>query len=273
MNCNTVRELLAVIRPDSRDAEQPELASEMMHLEQCAECRAFFEAQQRADRELSRAVRGVAIPVDLKSRLLAQLNAAIPVNAPTTTAAATEPAVRPRSANRSWNRRQLVTIAGALLVAVIGGWWFLHTNRKPIRSVDELVALCHAPFAANSPAFEKSFRLQLPQSEIRISAPPAGVKSLRFQEREIGAVIFYPIRLAASRNSVDVMLVVIDLKKVQVPNLNGIPTSFLAASVYYPPPHSYATRVWQVGHNLYVCYARSHDPQVLGRLKNQSATT
>lgn len=301
MSCLTVREMLAVIRPDSRDAAQPEFASEMMHLEQCAECRAFFEAQQRADQQLGRAVRAVAIPVNLKARLLEQLAAAsvapmaigetptladVTTTAPATLSASiitpdqpsdprTVTTVQPSAAKPSWTRRQLLAIAGALLVTVLGSWLLMRVNRLPVQSVEELVALSHGSFPADSPNFQKSFLPELPGSEIRIPTPHevAGAKSLRFQKREIGAAIPYLIRLAARRNPVTVMLVVIDMKKVQVPGLNTVPTSFQAASVSYPPPKSYATRVWHVGESLYVCYVISNDPEVLGTLKRQSATT
>ena len=72
MNCVAVRDILTLLRPDSRDAELPECASELRHLEQCAECQAFFEHQQRADRELGQAMLRVNVPLDLKSRLLAK---------------------------------------------------------------------------------------------------------------------------------------------------------------------------------------------------------
>jgi hypothetical protein len=65
----------------------------------------------------------------------------------------------------------------------------------------------------------------------------------------------------------EVVLVVIDLRQVQVPGLASISTSFRAAQVDYPEPHRYATRVWRNGQNLYVCYVRSHSPEDLDSLQ------
>lgn len=298
MNCNDIRAVLAVVRPDSRDLDLPELASEKLHLEQCADCRARFESQQQSDRDLSRAMRGVAIPADLNSRLLASLTAAIAPPAVAAPALASQtvqtqtadaqtaavsasvvpppqPVERPRRSDQSWTRRRAATvISAAMMLLALCGWWLFQTQRQTLLSVPDLVALCHQQEALTAPVFQNSFRPDLPVTEIRLPAPSLVLKplSLRDQGQELGALFACKVPGARGR-LLSVVLVVVDLKRVQVPGLAGVGTSFQAAGVLYPKPHGYATRVWRVGQNLYVCYVQSKNPEDLDGLKAQFQTS
>ena len=289
---------MEVVRPDSRDLDLPELASEKLHLQQCADCQAHFELQQLSDRELGRAMRGVAIPVDLNSRLLASLSAAIApaiaevltVAAPAVefltveslTAAASasvvkpqQPAERSRRSDQSWTRRRAATVvSAAMLLLALCGWWLFQPQRQTLLSVPDLVALCHQPEALVAPAFQNSFHPDLPVTEIRLPARLQGLQPLSLQDngQEVGAL--FACRVPGVRGkTLSVVLVVIDLKQVQVPNLAGVGNSFQAAGVVYPKPNGYATRVWRVGQNLYVCYVQSKHPEDLDGLQAQYQTS
>jgi hypothetical protein len=276
MNCATARELLALIRPDSRDADQLDCAAELAHLEQCAECQAFVEQHQRADRELGQAMRNVAVPADLKQRLLAQLAQLSPATAraaeTTTTAIATptEPATRTvPPARRIWNHRRMAAVAALLLLALIGSGWFLFVPRKPTLRVEDLITLAHQRIGSETQV--KSVQLDLPVREIHMPATAEALStaiSLTYQRQEIGAAIPYQMRVSR-RNTIEVMLVVFDLRRVNVPDLKGVGSNFWNAGVSYPPPNAYATRVWRSEHNLYVCFVISKNPEDLERLQNQ----
>lgn len=290
MDCSAAREMLALIRPDSGDADQPQLAPAKVHLEQCADCQAAFDAQQKSDRELSHAMRRVTVPVDLKARLLAQLATATapkppaaPQVVPSTLAEpAVAPTVVPQPARRGWRRRELLAVASAalLVMAFTGGWWFLENGQKVELAIKgdakdaskpDLLRLAHLS-VDELPAFERSFQPDLPEREIQMPAPAEALKSvygLQYQRREIGAVI--PYQAARQGRRLNVVLVVVNLRRVDVPDLKSVGDSFLQAVPYYHK--GYATRVWRKGQNLYVCYVLSKRPDDLERLGNQSATT
>lgn len=283
MNCDSVREILAVIYPDLRDSDQPAPAAALQHLEQCADCQAFVESRRgfesdATDRELGRAMRNVVVPVDLKSRLLAQVAATSPAIVPNATddshsTTIGEP-VRPHSPDRSWSRRRItrwLSAVALLLIAFGGGWWFFQLNQKPQLWVENLVALSHAPVFAGT--FQQTFRPELPESEILIPPQPKANQAFSLQSdgREIGAI--FPYTVGSVRNPLSVVLVVIDLKRVLVLDLKAVGNSFQSAAVYYPKPSHYATKVWRIGESLYVCYVKSSDPNALPRLKTHSVST
>lgn len=278
MNCDSARDLLSAFPPDVGVSDQPAQASALQHLELCADCQAFLEARRSfesdpADRELSRAMRNVAVPVDLKSRLLAQLAANTPVTSATTTAIAAEsvpatvtPAVP--TAKRSWNRRGLLAAAALVLLSLGGGWWFFHVNQKVALTVAQLVELSHQAPAASSVVFQGTFQPALPVNEIRIPSVPPGMFSLQYQGREIGAMLPFQ---TFTRPPLKAVLIVIDLQQVLVRDLDSVGGSFIAGGTTYP--NHIATRVWRVGENMYVCYVISKDPVFLDRLKTHSLAT
>lgn len=284
MNCDSARDLLSAFPPDVGVSDQPAQASALQHLEQCADCQAFLEARRSfesdaADRELSRAMQNVAVPVDLKSRLLAQLAATTPVTSATSTTIgesapetaivtpATPTANRP-TAKRSWNRRGLLAAAALVLLSLGGGWWFFHVNQKVVLTVKQLVDLSHQAAQAGAGAFQQTFQPALPVNEIRMPGVPSGMFSLQYQGREIGAMLPFQ---AFARPPLKAVLVVIDLQRVVVRDLDSVGGSFVTGETLYP--NQVATRVWRVGENMYVCYVNSKDRTLIDRLKAHSLAT
>ena len=62
---------LEVVRPGSRDLDDPELAEVARMLDQSEELRRQFEALQSLDRRIGAAIRDVTIPAEMKDRLIA----------------------------------------------------------------------------------------------------------------------------------------------------------------------------------------------------------
>ena len=296
MKCDDIRAELAMLRPDSRDADQAEFASALSHLQHCSDCQTYWEtqqqsAQQQSDRELGRAIRNVSIPADFKSRLLAQLSAAIeaPIAAsatvepvateivlPTTTA---QPLPRTRPADGAWTRRRASAVASAaLLLLAFGTCFFLSAPRRVQLSVDELLALAQSPEAFSTHFVTTPTFAVLPSTEIQTPSGEAitskTVRSVRYQGQEIGMLIPYSARLGRGKlQSVVLMIIELDPRRVLVSNLQSVGTSFVTARVEYPPPKGYATRIWRVGDHLYVCYVQSSDAEDLDRLKTQNVVS
>ena len=292
MKCDEIRAQLAMLRPDSRDADHAEFASALLHLQQCDDCQVYWQMQQQSDRKLGRAVRNVAIPADFKLRLLNQLSAALetplarvatlePVTAETATlAAAAQPIPRTRPADRAWTRRRAATVtSAAVMLLAFGSWFFLNAPRQVQLSTPELLALSSAPETLPAFMFQESFRPELPDSEIQLpnGLRPDRALSVQHQGQEIGAFFSYPISLVRNRGQrpevQPVVLIVVDLNRVVVSDLTTVGTSFRTAAVTYPPPKMYATRVWRVGQTLYLCYVRSTDAEQLERLKVQDVVS
>lgn len=289
MQCDDVRAQLSSIRPDSRDADQEEFAPVMAHLQQCAECQSYWEIQQQSDRDLGRAIRNVAVPADFKARLLAQLSAAIepPVMAPAVTEAATaetlptttvEPVPRTRPDDQGWTRRRAATVvSAALLLLAFGSWFFLNTPRQVQVSVEQLVAISQSP-----ESFPESFPYQfgayvLPSEEIQtptLDGKFSGFQTVRYEGQDVGVVIPYSVRLLGQKKVQEVVLMVVTLDphRIAISNLSTVGTSFVSAHVTYPAPNFYATRVWQDGRQLYICFVKSKDANDLERLKLSKVT-
>ncbi|MDB5334745.1 MAG: hypothetical protein JWN70_364 [Planctomycetaceae bacterium] len=278
MKCDEIRAQLSLIRPDSSDADQGEFAPVLEHLQQCADCQAYWEIQQQTERELGRAIRNVSVPADFKARLMAQLTTAIA--APTATSVSpetvttetslpttiTQPLPRTRPADHAWTRRRAATVtSAALLLLAFGSWFFLNTPRQAQLSFSDLIALSESPAAGAAPAFQQSFEPVLP-SDIWMpnGTRAASAKSVQHQGQEIGALFKYD---ALGRKSLRAVLMVINLERTTVSNLPAVGSSFVTAAVDYPLPKMYATRVWRVGQNLYVCYVRSGHADDLDRLQ------
>ena len=157
------------------------------------------------------------------------------------------------------------------MLLALCGWWLFQSPRQVSLSVPELLALSNSPAALKSSVFQRSFRPELPVSEILLPADPQVVRPLSFQSaegREVGALFPYSGPIGRGK-SLSVVLVVIDLQQVQIPGLASVGNSFQSAGVYYPKPDMFATRVWRVGQNLYVCYVRSPKPDDLDSLKTR----
>src|SRR5258708_4066533 len=73
MDCETARLFLQSDRPGERDLDGPEADELHAHLEQCSHCNALALAARHLDQHLGRAMRAVAVPAGLQSRLLERL--------------------------------------------------------------------------------------------------------------------------------------------------------------------------------------------------------
>ncbi len=290
MQCDDVRAQLSSLRPDSRDADQEEFAPVMAHVQQCADCQSYWEIQQQSDRDLGRAIRNVSIPTDFKARLLAQLSAAIepPVATPAATEAVTaeialptttvQPLPRTRPADHGWTRRRAATVvSAALLLLAFGSWFFLNTPRQVQLSVEQLVAISQTPESFPDRFPYQSSAYVLPTKEIQtptFEGKDWGVQIVRYEGQDIGMVVPYSVRFLGQKKVQEVvlMIVTLDPHRITIPDLSKVGTSFTSAHVTYPAPNFYATRVWQDGRQLYVCFVKSKDANDLERLRLSKVT-
>src|SRR5581483_8877593 len=75
MQCSTARLLLTFARPKASELDAGVVQSLNEHLGECAECGAFARAEHQFERLLGPAMRQVAVPRDLRERLLTRLQA------------------------------------------------------------------------------------------------------------------------------------------------------------------------------------------------------
>ena len=115
MDCRAALEILDVVRPDSADRTEPEVASAAAHAEDCPRCEERFRSRQEFDRRIGRQMRAVPVPSDLRSRLLAAIR-----DADVPTGGSELPAVVPAEPiatrrERGRRRARLVAIASTAL--------------------------------------------------------------------------------------------------------------------------------------------------------------
>jgi len=106
---------MEVCRPSIASSDSAELTELRAHLAECEACRARFEAQQRQDAAIGRAVRDIPIPPGLKAAILSRLAPPAPATIP----------VR----RRRWIPIALAGAAAAVLLAV--GLMVLTARRGP----------------------------------------------------------------------------------------------------------------------------------------------
>ncbi len=75
MDCKTARLLLLFAQPLPTELEASEAEALESHLADCPECGPLAQAERQTDASLGRAMREVPVPADLRSRLLARLDA------------------------------------------------------------------------------------------------------------------------------------------------------------------------------------------------------
>jgi hypothetical protein len=73
MDCKTARLLLEYARPHSHELDETEARTLEEHLAACADCDQQAGSERRADEVISRAMRAVDVPDQLRSRILARL--------------------------------------------------------------------------------------------------------------------------------------------------------------------------------------------------------
>ncbi len=126
MRCEEARRWMELARDvPSRDGDSMDGVRRLLdeHLAQCANCRHYREWLQQTDELIGRAVRNVAVPPELKGRLLSRL--------------AERPAVL--SLGTTILRRRLVwfAAAAAVIVAVLGLYWLGRPSGVPVVELSE----------------------------------------------------------------------------------------------------------------------------------------
>jgi hypothetical protein len=95
MDCKTARLLLHFTHPRTTELEADEAAALEGHLADCPQCGSLAQAERQADNRIGQAMRAVAVPEGLRTRLLAQLDAE----------------------REHWYRRRLLRVAGLVAAA------------------------------------------------------------------------------------------------------------------------------------------------------------
>src|SRR5438132_14390863 len=75
MDCKTARLLLAFSRTQASELDTSDADALDNHLAECPECEALAHAERQMERQLSQAMRQVAVPSNLRQRLLTRLQA------------------------------------------------------------------------------------------------------------------------------------------------------------------------------------------------------
>jgi len=264
MNCLTARQTLELYRPAESDESQRDAA--VRHLDDCPACQDVVRRQERLDLSIGRMCRDVPVPVDLKARLLACLEAG-PVTAGEPAAAGgareTKPAPESavRSANRWTRRRVLATVlaTAGVVAAGLSVWFVVHQARGNVR-VDEVVQLVLAD--GNDlqelpvfTSFSREVPLVLPATmdTRRLVTPP------RQPTGQDAAV--YPFSVSVAGRKLKGCLIVIPRQSVRdgLPVATSFP-SFPGQAVY---KHGYCTTSWAEGAFVYVCCLSGGEEQLL----------
>jgi len=120
MDCRTARQLLDFARPRRPELEAAELEELEAHLADCPDCGPLAQVERQMDSRLGQAMRAVAVPENLRGRLLARLES------------------QRASQVRKWRRRLAIPAAAAvLLLSAWIGWKWLE---KPLAIDVEQVA-------------------------------------------------------------------------------------------------------------------------------------
>jgi hypothetical protein len=111
MDCKTARLLLHFAHPRTTELEGDEAAALEGHLADCPHCGALAQAERQADNRIGQAMRAVAVPEGLRTRLLVQLDAE----------------------REHWYRRRLLRITGlvAAVAAVLLLVWLGMKSKRP----------------------------------------------------------------------------------------------------------------------------------------------
>lgn len=173
-------------------------------------------------------------------------------------------------------RRRLFQVAGvaAAVVMGLGLWFLLGRNERTRVPLDEILAMGQQFSPTDAMPFRNTFELQSPHSTFDFSRRLRVSDALSFGQdggghdrREIGAVWAFAIPVSHPQPlEVPGCLIVIDLSQVEVTGLDPVAGNFASASVEYPAPNKYATRVWRDADRLYICFFSTQDPAVLDKL-------
>jgi hypothetical protein len=266
VNCQTTREVFELARPDAPDAAT--VAQAEQHLSGCLSCRAAVRQQEELDSRVGTLCRDVSIPLGLKDRLLAGLEAgasdgiAIDGTAASTSGLIGVGVENPRdiSATASipvvgggrgvGSRRRLlgrISLAVASLMAMGLGAWSLWPSRPSV-NLEEITALMAT--AEIDPAnlaefttFRGGLSPQTPRTMITI---PLETSPRRLGNYE-AAIYFF--KLDGRQGKIDGRLAVVPRHFV---NARDVPSA-----TAFPGPFTYHAQfrstAWAEGKFVYVC--------------------
>lgn len=268
MNCQTARETLELARPDAPDATT--VAEAAQHVSGCVSCRTAVRQREDFDIRISGLCGDVPLPVGLKERLLAGLEASVQSEITTggvevapggalakvpevsTALPATRPAASTASVARQVGSRRrwlgAASLTAAVLVAVGIGTWSLWPVRPSV-DLEEITGVMATDGIdpANLAVFKTFTGGEAPQ-------PPATMLTSRLVSppRRLGnldaAVYFFT--LPGRGGPLDGRLAVIPRRFVQSAKLPSA-TSFQSGTIAYPP--GFCTTAWVEGKFVYVC--------------------
>jgi hypothetical protein len=276
--------VLEVVRPDSRDLADPDLASATAHLEGCPACQSVWNEQRRFDREFACVCRDVAIPAGLADRLRDTLNITAPAPALTTEgpevlSEAPRPAAAPSPNRRAKKIRRVGAGLAAVAACVIAGfglWLAFGPAALPQVEIAKLLkqvtdpnfSALAAPAAPENPgsalpAPQQMFSPRSLQQAVPRSLIEAG------GTRVIGAVYQFSLQQRGGP-ALAALLVVLDRQKtvVQGPPLAD---SFVAAPIQYV--NKIAVKVWGNADAVYVVFVQTPGPNALEQLRPQLHAT
>ncbi len=296
MDCRSALEILEVVRPNSDDLREPELAAAAAHVGSCPRCEASFRSRQELDREIGRLMREVSVPSGLTQRLLDAVEAADafstesqtrrsdshgkllrPVDAHKTVSPASPASAQlPVSVSRRRWFRVAWQSAVCLLAAVVL-WQVIVRRETPTISIADLRASTSALSAISKvmsnpeqlPDFDGNFAASQPESwsvaGLSFGDGPKGFEAEGLEGR-MPALFGFSLR---ARRSAPVrgVLLVMPAKRVMNPPAE---TSFSMAtgSVTYVP--GFATVAWTEGELVYVCFAAPDALKTLERVLEPS---
>jgi hypothetical protein len=293
MNCLTARQTLDVARPNEPEACEPRadenaptdddrtmVEAAARHVEACPACQTAVRRQRQFDDKVAVMIREAPVPVDLKDRLLARLDAEALVEigadsgSPTGTAspavatAIAAPVAATPGSSRALSRRRWLgaaALAAACVAAGVGTWsiWPVAPSISPDRIAERLATDEISPddfteltrFAGNMapkvPETMKSNRLVLPPR--------------RLDKLDV-AVYFFAF---ARGGPVDGRLAVIPKRLVVAGEIPQV-TSFLAPPRLVTYKGGYCITAWTEGEFVYVCCLKAGKNKLEGLVPNSA---
>jgi hypothetical protein len=122
MDCRTARLLFDLARPHAPELEAADIIVLEKHLAECPECGPLARAERQADELIGTAMRSVAVPEGLRTRLLDRLE--------------TEGSLASR---RRWLRRtRWLAAAAAVLLVLRGGGWYWYYLHRPVVNLEDV---------------------------------------------------------------------------------------------------------------------------------------
>lgn len=129
MDCQTALETLDCARPNGADNNDTHFADAIAHTRTCQPCGAMYEQIQKLDIAIGRAITDVAVPDELKARILSRLNGDGPAedspNDLDSVVAGPTPAASVAARPSRWQRaRRWFYVAASVVVVLAAAWQF-----------------------------------------------------------------------------------------------------------------------------------------------------